>query len=121
MERLIHIIFEFFNLSVLFTSFLHERFQFTFKAHLTKNKILDNELQVLVNSVEMLNFLLHLSSHLLKFSDFHFSGSNVSFEFFNFVIKHKLELFELLSLFLEFINTKFFISHGLFTILKFFL
>eukprot|EP00356_Strombidium_inclinatum_P008187 CAMPEP_0170487790 /NCGR_PEP_ID=MMETSP0208-20121228/6521_1 /TAXON_ID=197538 /ORGANISM="Strombidium inclinatum, Strain S3" /LENGTH=383 /DNA_ID=CAMNT_0010762185 /DNA_START=120 /DNA_END=1273 /DNA_ORIENTATION=+ len=74
----------------------------TFLAH---TEIVDDEGQVLVDTVEVLELLSHLVCLLIEVGDFLLSGANVSLELFNFIIEHELELFKFLSLLLQVDNS----------------
>lgn len=68
----------------------------------------------------MENFAIHVCYLLFHFSDFFFFGSDVSFEFFDFVIKDKLEFFQFLGFFLQLINTSALVFDSLFPFVDFF-
>ena len=61
----------------------------------------------------MLSFLLHFRSLFFQLLNFDLSWSNVSFKFFDFVIKHKFEFLKLLCFLLKLINSCFFVFNGL--------
>ena len=70
---------------------------FISKALLTHAQVIDDEGKVLINTVEVLELLTHLVSLLIQLLDFNFTGSNVTLEFLDLIIKYELEFFKLLS------------------------
>ena len=67
----------------------------------------DQIAQLGIGLVELSQLLVHPVCVVLQVGDFLLSWSDVLFELFDFVIKHVLEFFELLSLFLELVNLLF--------------
>jgi len=57
----------------------------------------------------MIKLFSHFSSLLFKLSNFLFFRDDISFQFFNFVIKHKFEFLQLLIFSFEIINFMFFV------------
>lgn len=87
------------------------------QAFLTHAQVIDNKSQVLVNTIEMLELLTHLVSLLVKLLDFNFTGSNVTLKLLNLVIQDELELFELLGLLFEIVNSLILITDCCLTLL----
>ncbi len=56
-------------------------------------QIFDNQLQVVKDSLEMCLLLLHFVGLFFEFVDRVASGPNVTFKFFDFVVKYKFKLF----------------------------
>ena len=73
----------------------------TLETRLAHLKVLNNQAQVFVNSVEVLHFLPHLCHLLVEY--FNLSGFwlNFSFQLFDLVVEHEFELLQLLSLALQ--------------------
>jgi len=72
---------------------------------LSGSKIIDNVAQVGIDLIVVSQVLVHLVCFFLKTGDFHASGSNVTLELFDLVVKDKLELLELLGLLFERVDT----------------
>lgn len=64
---------------------------------MSHSQIVYNQCQVLVDSVEELELLSHLVGLFVQFLDLKLTWSDVSFELLNLVVKHELELLQLLS------------------------
>jgi len=71
------------------------------KTLLSHSKIINNQSQVLVDSIEVLEFLSHLVGLLVEHLNFKFSRTNVSLKLLDLVIQDKFEFLKLLSLLLE--------------------
>lgn len=61
-------------------------------------QIVDQITQVSINPIERLELDVHVVGLCLKLYDFVLTRGNVSLQVFDFIIKHKLELFKLLCL-----------------------
>ena len=81
----------------------------TFVSHL---EIVDDQVQVVANTLEMLNLNLHLVDLLVQRRNVVFSGQNISLELLDFVIKHEFELFKLLSFLLKLNNAIVFVVNS---------
>ena len=82
-------------------------------------QVLHDQLQVPVYNLEMFDFILHLCLLLVQDLDFPFSWPNLVLQFFDLVIKHKLELLELLRSLAQLINLLFLVSNGGLALLQF--
>jgi hypothetical protein len=67
----------------------------------------------------VLELLTHFVGLLVQLLDLNFSGSNIALKFLDLVIEDELELFELLSLFLEVVNSLVLVTDGGLTLLNF--
>ena len=67
-------------------------FNFMCKTFLSHTQIIDDKRKVLIDSVEMLQFLAHFTCLFIELMDFFLTRSDISFKLFNFVIKHEFEL-----------------------------
>ena len=76
-------------------------------------QVVYNITQVRVDLVVMLEVLIHFVSLLLETGDLHLSGCDVAFELLDFVVKHELELLELLRLLFQLIDLLFSITNQL--------
>ena len=74
------------------------------EAFLTHPQIVDDEHQVLVDSIEVLLLRPHFVCLLVQFLDLNFLGANVSLQFFDLVIENELKLLKLLDLLLELLD-----------------
>jgi len=72
----------------------------TFLAHA---QIINNQGKILIDSVEVLQFLSHFVGLLIQLLDLDFTGSNVTLELLYLIIKHELELLKFLCLLLQII------------------
>ena len=88
----------------------------TFLAH---SQIIHNKCEVLIHTVEMLELLTHLVGLLVQLLDLDLTGSNVTLELLDLVVKHELELLQLLCFLLQVINSLVFITDCCFTLLDF--
>ncbi len=68
----------------------------------------------------MNNLRIHACNLFFHFGDFFLPWTNVSFEFFNFVIQNKLELFKFLSFLFQLIDSHHFVSDGFFSFFNLF-
>ena len=93
LENLIGVFFESKSQILLWFHFFLKFYLFIWKASWTHFQISNNQDQVGVHSLEKLHFLFHLGGLLQQLLNNWFSGFNFTFEFLNFVIKHKFELF----------------------------
>ena len=71
---------------------------------LAGTQIVNQVTQVCIHLVKLLQFLIHFVGLGTELVNFHLAGSNVSLQFLDLVVKHKLKLLQLLSLLLERIN-----------------
>lgn len=100
-ECLEDVILELLFVVLLFIQALSEILNLISQTFLSHSQIIDDKGQVLVDTIEVLQLLSHLVGLLVQLLDLKFSWSNISFELLDFVIEHKLELLQLLSLLLE--------------------
>ena len=119
MEALENIILELLFKLLLLIQLVSKVLNFIGKTFLSHSEIIDDQSKILIDSVEMLEFLSHLISLLIKFLDFKFSGSNISLKLLNLVIKHELKLFKFLYLLFQIVNSLVLILNGSFSLLKF--
>jgi hypothetical protein len=68
---------------------------------LSHSKIINDQSQILVDTIEMLKLLSHLVCLFIELLDLNFTGSNVTLKLFNLIVEHELELLELLSFLLQ--------------------
>ena len=66
-----------------------------------------------IHLVVLLQFVVHFSNVLLHISDLVLTRLDLPIEIFDLVVQHKLELFQLLVLFLELVNFLFLFSNRL--------
>lgn len=78
-------------------------------AHL---EILNDEFQVCADGLEVLHFDLHLIDLFVQRGNVVFTGKDISLQLLDLIIKHKLELFEFLSLLFEFNNASVLVFNG---------
>ena len=101
------------SLVVLLVIKLHsENFDFVGETLLSHSQVVDNECQVLVDSVEVLELLAHLVCLLVEFLNLDLSGTNISLQFLDLVVEYELELFKLLGLLLEIDDSLIFVLNG---------
>lgn len=81
----------------------------TLVAHL---EILNNEFQVCADGLEVLHFDLHLIDLFVQRGDIVFTGKDIALQLLDLIIKHELELFELLRLLFEFNNASILVFDG---------
>ena len=86
---------------------------------LSHSQIIHDKCEVLIHTVEMLEFLTHLVSLLIQLLDLDFTGSNITLELLDLVVKDELELLQLLCFLLQVINSLVFITDCCFTLLDF--
>lgn len=98
---------------------LSETFDFVGETLLSHSQVVDNECQVLVDSVEVLELLTHLIRLLIELLNLDFSRPNISLQLLDLVIKYELELFKLLSFLLEIDNSLIFVLDGRISFLNF--
>jgi hypothetical protein len=104
-ENLKHIILEGFFVTLLLVKVLTKLLHLISKTFLTHSQIVNNQSQVLVDSVEELEFLAHFVGLLVELLDLKLSWPNVSLQLLNLVVEHELELFKLLGLLSQIINS----------------
>lgn len=68
---------------------------------LSHSKIINDQSQILVDTIEMLKLLPHLVCLFIELLDLNFTGSNVTLKLLNLIVEHELELLELLSFLLQ--------------------
>jgi len=88
--------------SVLFDQILH--------VLLSGSELIHNITKIGIDLVVMSQVLVHVVGLLLQSGDLHASWGDVSLQLFDFVIKHELELLELLSLLFQSVNLLLFFS-----------
>ena len=93
MKALKNIILEFLFIAFLLFKLLSQILNLVGQTFLSHSKIINDQSQILVNSVEVLQLLSHLICLLVKFLDFKLSWANISLKLLDFVIKHEFELF----------------------------
>jgi len=85
---------------------------------LSHSKIINDQGQVLIDSVEVLQLLSHDVGLLIELLDLKLSWTNVSLKLLDFVIKHELELLKLLSLLFQIDDSLILIFDGRISFLK---
>lgn len=91
---------------------MSKTFDFVRETLLSHSQVIDNKCQVLVDSIEVLQFLAHLVRLLVELLNFDFSRPNISLELLDLIIKYELELFKLLSFLLKVDNSLIFVLDG---------
>lgn len=91
-QNFVNVVFELLLIGLLLIQFFLEVFNFMGQTFLSHTQIINNKCKILVNSVEMLQFLAHFACLFIEFVNFFLTRSDISFKLFNFVIKHELEL-----------------------------
>jgi len=117
-QYLKNIILEGFLVALLLVEVLTQLLYFVGEAFLTHAQVINNQSQVLVDSVEEFELLTHLVGLLVELLDFELSWANVSLELFDLIIEHKLELLKLLSLLPEVIDSLVLVFNGGCSLLK---
>jgi hypothetical protein len=112
MKAFEHIIFELLLETLLFIKLCSEILDFVSQTFLSHSQIINNQSQVLVDSIEMSQFLSHLVCLLIQLLDIKLSWTNVSLQFFDFVIQYELELFKLLCLLFQVNDSMILILNG---------
>ena len=81
----------------------------TLVAHL---EILNDKSQVCTDGLEVLHFNLHLIDLFVERGDIVFTGKDIALKLLDLIIKHELELFELLRLLFELNNAGILVFDG---------
>ncbi len=113
-------------LELLFEHLLHVNFNsqigdFIGQSLLPHPEIIDNQRQVLIDTVEVLELRAHLVRLLIQFLNFDFSWPNVSLKFLDLIVEHEFEFFKLLSLFLKLQYATVLLTYGVLALLNFIL
>ena len=82
------------------------------KSLVTHLEILYDESQVCADGLEVLHFNLHLIDLFVERGDIVFTGKDVALKLLDLIIKHELELFELLRLLFELNNAGILVFDG---------
>ena len=77
---------------------------------LPSSQVINDVTQVSVDLVELSQVLVHIIRFFFQTSDFHASGSDISLKFFDLIVKHELELLELLGFLFERVDLLFFVT-----------
>lgn len=104
---------------LLFIELFSQVCNFIVQTLLTHSQIVNDQSQVLIHSIEVLQLLSHLVCLFVQFLDFDFSGSDITLELLDFVIKNEFELFKFLCLLFQIVNTLVLILNGGLTLLDF--
>jgi hypothetical protein len=91
-QYLINVVLKLLLVGLLLIEFFLEVFNLVGETFLSHSQIINDKRKILVNSVEMFQFLTHFTCLLIEFVDFFLARSDVSFKLFDFVIKHEFEL-----------------------------
>jgi len=75
--------------------------EFIFETLVLHSQIINDQIQVVTDPVEMLDFDLHLVNLLMQARNIVLTRQNISLQFFNFVIKNEFEFLKFLSLLLQ--------------------
>jgi len=86
---------------------------------LAHSQIIHDKCEILIHTVEVLELLTHLVGLLIQLLDLDLAGSNVTLELLDLVVKHELELLQLLCFLLQVINSLVLITDCCFTLLNF--
>jgi len=89
---------ELFHQGLLSTHCCLQLVALNFETRLAHLKVLNNQAQVFVDSVEVLDFLPHLCHLLVQDFDLPRFRLNFSFKLFDLVVEHEFKLLQLLSL-----------------------
>jgi len=117
MEALEDIVLELLLEALLFIKLLPQMSDLICQTFLSHTQIVHDKRKILVNTIEMLELLTHLISLLIQFLNLDLTGSNITLEFLNLVVEDELELFKLLGLLFEIVDSLVFIADGSLTLL----
>jgi hypothetical protein len=93
----VHSRFKALDVNVIFTDSGARCFNQLQHFFLSSPQIIHSEPKLTVHNIESFELVVHIIRLFFKFIDFGFSRRDVSFQVFDSVVKHKFELFELLS------------------------
>ena len=96
-----HIIFEVIDIHCVFANIISIRLDDLLHRLLTGAEVINHESEWSIDRVILLQFFIHLFSFDAKIEYLLLSWSNISSQLFDFVVKYKFELLQLLRLFLE--------------------
>lgn len=115
------IIFESFLIQILSVYFDSIISNFICKTLLSHSKIINDQSQILIHTIKMFQFRPHLVCLFIEFLNLNLSWPNISFQFFNFIVKNKFEFFKLLGFLFQFIYSMIFILYCILALLDFLL
>jgi len=101
MEAIEHVIFELLLEALLLIELGPEILDLVSETLLSHSEIVDDQGQVLVDSVEVSELLSHLVGLLIELLDVELPWPNISLQLLDLVVEHELELLKLLGLLLE--------------------
>ncbi len=105
--------------ALLVIKLLSQVSHFVGETFLSHAKIVHDQSQVIVHTIKVLELLSHLVGLLIEALNLNFTGSDISLEFLNFVIKDELELLQLLGLLLQVVDALVLVTDGRLTFLDF--
>lgn len=85
---------------------------------LSHSEIIDNQSQILVNTIKVFELLSHLVCLFIEHLNFKLTWPNVSLKFLDLIVEHKLEFLKLLSFLLEINDSLIFVLNGCVTLLE---
>lgn len=118
MQALEHIVLELLLEALLVIQLLAQVRHLVSQALLSHSEIINDQSQVLINTIKVLKLLSHLVGLLIKLLDFNLTGSNVTLELLDLVIEDELELLKLLCLLLQVIDALVLVADGGLTLLN---
>ena len=114
-----HVVLELFYLTFLFFEYGRQLSLFQNEPFLTHTKVFDNQAQVVVHTLKVFLFLLHLVGLFFQLFNLLSSRSDIRSKLFDLVIENELEFLKFLSLFLEVVNAFVFVADCVLALGKF--
>jgi hypothetical protein len=109
MQAIENVIFKVLFVTFLLIKFVSQLLDFISQTFLSHSQVINDKSQVLIYSIKEFKFNSHLVGAFVQVLNIDFFWANVSFEFFDLIIQHKLKLFQFLRWLSQVINSSVFV------------